>query len=231
MNSIEEMAEYAGKKLGYGYIVITDHSKSTRIANGLDDTQILKQVDEIRKLNSLSGKPYILAGIEVDILPDGQLDIADEILARLDWVTASIHSKFETDNTERIIMACKNPYVNCIGHPYGRLIGSREAYPLDIDKVIKTAKATFTALEINAQPDRMDLTDNAARLAREAGVKLIISTDAHSTGNFEYMESGISIAQRAWCTANDILNTRPIDEVLQWRKKKLKNAGLPATQQ
>ncbi len=224
--SIEEIAAYVKKYFHYKYIVITDHSKSSRIAKGLDEHQLLKQLKEIERINKKLDENFIKTGIEVDILSDGSLDLSDEILSRLDWVTASIHSNFNRDNTNRIIRACENPFVNCIGHPTGRLIGSREPYKININEVIDIAKATGTYLEINSQPDRMDLNDELARLAKDKGVKLVISTDSHSLKQLHYMKLGVFIARRAWCTAGDILNTRKWDDislaVLNKRKKQAK---------
>ncbi|HTL80622.1 MAG TPA: PHP domain-containing protein, partial [Bacteroidia bacterium] len=183
--------------------------------------EILKQLKEIHDLNRKNGDQFIKCGIEVDILPDGTLDVDDEILSQLDWVTASIHSGFSKDNTERIIRACENPFVNCIGHPTGRLIGDREAYTIDFAKIISAAKKTGTALEINAQPQRMDLNDELAMEARKANVPLVISTDSHDKEQFDYMQLGVAIAQRAWCTAGDILNTKSWNEIARFRNKKL----------
>jgi DNA polymerase (family 10) len=220
-NSIAEMAAAAKKIRGWEYIVITDHTESSRIAKGLTGKEILKQLKEIHDLNRKNGDQFIKCGIEVDILPDGTLDVDDEILSQLDWVTASIHSGFSKDNTERIIRACENPFVNCIGHPTGRLIGDREAYTIDFAKIISAAKKTGTALEINAQPQRMDLNDELAMEARKANVPLVISTDSHDKEQFDYMQLGVAIAQRAWCTAGDILNTKSWNEIARFRNKKL----------
>lgn len=222
--SIEELANYVLKNLPYEYMVITDHSKSTRIAGGMDDKQVLKQIKEIDRVNKKLGRDFIKKGIEVDILADGKLDLSDEILSQLDWVTASVHNNFKGDNTDRIIKACNNPYVSCIGHPTGRLIGSREPYKVNMEKVLKEAKSTGTALEINSQPQRMDLNDEMAKAAREKGIKLVITTDSHDIGQFAFIELGVSIARRAWCTADDILNTRSWSEIekLQYKKRKIK---------
>lgn len=140
ISTIEEIVKYVKKNFAYQYIALTDHSKSSRIANGMDEKQLLKQIKTIEQLNEKLGERFVKTGIEVDILPDGTLDIADEVLAQLDWVTAAIHSNFNRDNTERIIRACENPFVYCIGHPTGRLIGSREPYKVDMKKVIEVAK-------------------------------------------------------------------------------------------
>lgn len=207
MHSIEEIARYVKKHFPYRYIAILDHSKSSRIANGMDEHQFLQQIKAIREINERLGAGFIKAGAEVDILPDGTLDLSDEVLAQLDIVVAAIHSSFTHDNTDRLIEACRNPYVAIIGHPTGRLLGAREAYPVDMGKVIEAAVETGTALEINAQPTRMDLNDRWARLAREMGGKLSISTDMHQLSNFNYMKLGVLIARRAWCTADDVLNT------------------------
>lgn len=227
LNTIEEIRNHIKKNFDYEYIAITDHSKSSRIAKGLDEKEILKQVKAIETANKKSGENFIKAGIEVDILPDGSLDISDEILSQLDWVTASIHSNFNKDNTERIIKACQNPHVHCIGHPTGRRIGSREPYKVDIEKVIKAAKQTHTALEINAQPDRMDLNDVFSAIAREQKVKLVISTDSHSLPDFNFMKLGVFIARRAWCTADDILNTKSWDKVKSHTQFKKEKKQLP----
>jgi DNA polymerase (family 10) len=213
INTIEEIARYIKKNFPYEYIVITDHSKSSRIAKGMDEKRALKQIKEIEAVNKKLGEDFIKKGIEVDILPDGSLDISDEVLSQLDWVTASIHSNFNQDNTDRIIKACKSRFVNCIGHPTGRLIGSREGYKIDMDKVIEVAKATHTALEINAQPQRMDMNDEFAMKAREKGVKIVISTDSHNLKQYDFMKLGVFIARRAWCTPGDILNTKSWKEV------------------
>ena len=140
----------------------------------------------------------------------------------MDWVTASIHSKFKNDNTERLLKACENKNVNCIGHPTGRLIGTREPYQLDMIKLIETAKKTNTALEINAQPQRMDLKDDFAMYAKDKGVKLAIGSDTHSLQDFEYLNLGIDIARRAWCKSSDIINCMSWLEIENWKKSKTK---------
>jgi DNA polymerase (family 10) len=206
-SGILQLAQFAMKNYPYDYIVITDHSKSERIAGGMDEAEFLKQIQEIDALNLQLGKDFIKKGAEVDILQDGSLDLDDQLLSKLDWVCASIHSGFGKDNTERLLKACHHPLVHCIGHPTGRLIGKREAYRADWKKVFETAARTGTALEINAQPDRMDLNDEMARQAIEAGVKLVISTDSHLPENLEFMKEGVFIARRAGCTSGDILNT------------------------
>ncbi len=228
LSSLEKMADYVQKYYTYDYIVMTDHSKSVRIAGGMNERELQQQINRIKRVNKKAGNDYIKTGVEVDILEDGSLDLNDHILEKLDWVCASIHSGFRKDNTERIIKACMHPYVNCIGHPTGRLIGKREGYSVDWVRVFKVAKATGTALEINAQPERMDLNDELCSLARNAGVKLVISTDSHSEKQFEFMKSGIFIARRAWCTVKDILNTqswKTIEQFVQSKRKRHQIAG------
>lgn len=220
MHSIEEVADFVRKNYPYKYIAMTDHTKAVRIAGGMQDKKFLEQIKEIKEINSKLGEDFIKAGAEVDINPDGSLDLADEILEQLDWVVGSIHTQFNRDNTDRLIKACENPYVHVIGHPTGRLLGSREAYKLNMEELLKIAKATGTALEINAQPQRMDLSARLAFMARDKGVKMIISTDSHTFGNFAYMNLGVSIARRAWCTREDILNTRSWKELNRFFQKK-----------
>ncbi|RUM46278.1 MAG: DNA polymerase/3'-5' exonuclease PolX [Hydrogenothermus sp.] len=228
VNSIDEIIRFVKEKYKYEYIVITDHSKSQRVAHGLDENRILEEIEEIRKLNKLIGFDFIKIGTEVDILLDGSLDFPDEILAKLDFVVASVHSHFKRDNTDRILKAMENPYVNVIGHPTGRLIGVREGYPVDLDAVIKKAKETGTALEINCQPLRMDIEDTWIRRAVEEGIMLAISTDSHNLGSFEYMKQGVWLARRGWATKKNILNTRSWDEVLKFvNEKRKKMGGIP----
>lgn len=229
INGIEEIALFLRKNYNYEYMVVTDHSKSMRVAHGLDEKKLLQQLEEIKLINKKIGTDFIKTGIEVDILPDGSLDLSNDVLSQLDWVTASIHSGFSKDNTDRLIKACENPFVNCIGHATGRLIGKRDAYPLDIDKILAVAKKHTTAFEINCQPERMDLDDELARKAREKGVLMIISTDSHSLSAFDYMKYGVFIAQRAFCTQNDILNTRSWKEIELFRRNKINNAELKKT--
>ncbi|RMD45372.1 MAG: DNA polymerase/3'-5' exonuclease PolX [Aquificota bacterium] len=225
VNEIKDIAEFVKKRYGYEYIVITDHSKSQRVARGLDEERILKEIEEVKILNKMMGWDFIKIGTEVDILLDGSLDFPDEILSKLDWVVASVHSHFNRDNTDRIIKAMENPYVNVIGHPTGRLIGLREAYPVDMDAVIKKAKETGTALEINAQPRRLDINDIWIRKAVEEGVKLVISTDSHNLGNFAFMEIGVAQARRGWATKKDILNTKSWKEIQKFVEDKRKRLG------
>ncbi|MGB9976674.1 DNA polymerase/3'-5' exonuclease PolX [Thermovenabulum sp.] len=221
IDSIEELAQKA-MELGYEYIAITDHSKSLKIANGLDEERLKRQIYHIKNLNAKYKNFVILTGIEVDILSDEILDFEDEILKELDIVVASIHTGFKQDKdklTRRIIMAMENPYVKIIGHPTGRLLGKREKYELDLDKIIEKAFETNTALEINSTPDRLDLVDVYAKRAKEKGVKLVINTDAHEKGALQDIINGVYVARRAWLEKKDVLNTRSLKELLTELKK------------
>ncbi|WP_127121006.1 DNA polymerase/3'-5' exonuclease PolX [Chryseotalea sanaruensis] len=212
--SLDDLVEYVRTNFKYEYIAITDHSKSSRIAKGMDEKKFLKQISAIEEINKRLGTSFLKSGAEVDILSDGTLDLSDEVLAQLDWVTASIHVGFKNDNTKRLVRACQNNYVHCIGHPTGRLIGKRESYPIDFNKLLEAAKETGTLLEINAQPNRMDLHDEYALLAQEKGVKLVISTDSHKASDYDFMKIGLSVARRAWCKPEHIANT------LSWKELK-----------
>jgi len=215
LHSIEEMARAAQAK-GYQYIAITDHSRSLGVARGLDPQRLEEQLAEIERLNRRLDGFRILSGCEVDILRDGTLDLPDELLARLDVVVASVHSAMQLDEaemTERIVTAMRNPHVDIIGHPTGRILGRREPYAVDLERVITVAAETGTCLEINASPERLDLKDVHARWARERGVMLVVNTDAHSTDGLEQMAYGVTVARRAWLTAADVLNCLPWPEL------------------
>ncbi len=224
--SIKEIIDFVKRRYKYEYIAITDHSKSQRVAHGLDEKRVLEEIKEIKLLNKMIGFDFIKTGIEVDIMLDGSLDLPDDILSQLDWVVASVHSHFNRDNTDRILKAMENPYVNVIGHITGRLIGLREGYPVDMNAVIKKAKETGTALEINAQPRRMDIDEIWIRKAVEEGVKLVISTDAHNLGNFAFMEIGVYIARRGWAEKKDILNAGGWKDIVSFRNEKRKRFGV-----
>ena len=224
--SIKDIVDFVRNNYGYEYIVITDHSKSQRVAHGLDEERVLEEIKEIELINKMAGLDFVKKGIEVDILLDGSLDLSDDVLSKLDWVVASVHSHFSRDNTDRIIKAMENPYVNAIGHPTGRLIGLREPYPVDMDAVIKAAKETGTALEINAQPRRMDIDEIWIRKAVEEGVKLVISTDSHNLGNFAFMEIGVAIARRGWAEKKHILNTGSWKKIKEFVNRKRKKFGV-----
>jgi len=206
VNTLEEMVETA-YRMGYQYIVIGDHSQSARIANGLTPDRYKQQWKEIERLNKEYNPKgfYILKGAEVDILPDGSLDLPDDFLQQFDFIVASIHSRFEQDNTERIIRAIENPYVNMIGHPTGKQYGYREGYPVDIKKIIELAKETGTALELNTQ--RMDLSPENIRMCMEEGVYIGIVTDAHSARQLTLMQLGVGLARRGWATPDKVINT------------------------
>jgi len=221
-NSIEEYA-LAAKKMGLEYIAITDHTKTLAMTGGADEKKLLRQMAFIDKLNKkFGGKPKILKGAEVNILKDGSLDIKDEVLAKLDIVAGAVHSHFNMSRqemTQRICQAMKNPYVDIIFHPTGRIILRRPPYEVDIDEIIKTAKKTKTHLEIDAYPDRLDLKDEHVKKAIEAGVKLAIDSDAHSVSHLQYLKFGTAQARRGWATKNDIINSRSWSEMLKLLKK------------
>jgi DNA polymerase (family 10) len=206
--TIEEMAD-AAIRMGYEYLAITDHSRSQVIANGLTAERLMKHVDAIHKADDKIKGIHLLAGCEVDILADGKLDFDDAVLKELDFVVASPHIALKQDSakaTERILRAIDNKYVHVIGHPTGRLIGSREGLPLDFERIFKAAAANGTALEINSGYPRLDLSDLHARAALEAGCKLSINTDAHSTDGLGWMHLGVSVARRAWAPRTAVIN-------------------------
>ncbi len=206
---ISEMAQ-AAADLGYKYICITDHSKSSAIANGLSSRQLANQIKKIRKINEKIKGIIIFAGTEVDILADGSLDFDNKLLADLDFVIASIHSGMTSPRekvTTRTLKAMDNPYVSCIAHPTGRLIGQREPMDIDMAAVIRHAAQTHTALEVNANPWRLDLKDVHCKMAVEAQVMLVIGTDAHSTAGLALMGYGVATAARGWATKANVLNS------------------------
>lgn len=208
---------------GYQYMGVTDHSKSTTVAGGMDAEQLLQMVAEVRALNKTLKGFRVLAGCEVDIKGDGTLDFPDEILRHLDLVLVSVHSRFKMSREEmtaRIVRAVQHPLVHILGHPTGRLIGERAAYEVDMEAVLKAAQVSGTAVEINASPSRLDLNDLHARRAKELGVPIVISTDAHTIGQLDYMRFGVSVARRAWLTANDVLNTLSERQLFSWLGKK-----------
>ena len=218
MNTIEEMVKACIER-GYEYMAISDHSQSARVANGLTPERFREQKKEIERLRKLYGdRIKILWSAEVDILPDGSLDLPDELLKEFDFVTASIHSRFNRDNTERIIKAMENPYVNLIGHPFGKQYGYREGYPLDFERVLEKAKETGTALEINSQ--REDLDSRHIRQAVQAGVKLVVNSDAHSVNQLWTTRIGLGFARRGWAKSGDILNTQPLEAIREFVQKK-----------
>ncbi len=213
-HSVEEMAEAARKK-GYSYISITDHSKYLKVANGLTEERLRKQREEIDRLNKTYTDFKIFAGVEMDILPDGTLDYDDEVLSEMDFVIASIHSGFSQDRKTimtRLINAMKNKHVDLIAHPTGKIIGRRDGYDVDLEMLIDVAKETNTALELNANPHRLDLAAKWLKLAQEKGVKIMINTDAHRENHFDYMELGVSYARKAWLKKETVINSWDIGE-------------------
>jgi DNA polymerase (family 10) len=219
--TIAEMAA-AAQARGYEYIALTDHSRRVAMTHGLDPARLARQIHEIDRLNEKLRNFTVLRGIEVDILRDGSLDLPDSSLAKLDIVVAAVHSHFDLPRqaqTARVVRALENRHVSVLAHPTGRLIGEREPYDIDMDLVISAARKTGCCLEINADPDRLDLNDLHAHAAKLAGVKLAVSTDAHSIDAFQCMRLGIDQARRAWLTANDVLNTRPLAELRELRKR------------
>jgi DNA polymerase (family X) len=211
-DTVDDMAK-AAAAAGLEYIAVTDHSQSLAMANGLDEARALAHAARIRALDSRYGI-RMLAGIECDIRPDGTLDLADDCLAALDIVIASVHSAFNQEReqmTERLLKAIENPHVDVIGHPTGRLILRRSPYPVDFDAIVAAAARQRVALEINSLPDRLDINDVLARMARDRGVKLVISSDAHSCHALAATRWGVSVARRAWLQPDDVLNTRPFD--------------------
>ncbi|MEK6589913.1 MAG: DNA polymerase/3'-5' exonuclease PolX [Nitrospinota bacterium] len=217
-DSIEDMVKKA-KEIGYEYIAITDHSKSTKIANGLTEERLSRQIKEIRELSKKIKGIKVLAGTEMDIRTDGTLDFPDRLLKELDIVVAAIHIGFKEDEetiTGRLISAMKNPYVTIIAHPTGRLISSREPYKVNIKKVFEAAAETGTVLEINAYYDRLDLNDVYCQMAKEMGVKMAVDTDAHHTSQLSMMEYGIGVARRGWLEKDNLINTMGYAELKKW---------------
>jgi DNA polymerase (family 10) len=213
----------AAKDRGYSFLCITDHSQSTTIANGQSPERLARQIEQIHRINAKLKGITLLTGAEVDILAEGQLDFDNELLADLDWVVASIHSGLGSARervTTRTLKAMDNPYVTCIGHPTGRVIGHREAMDLDMPAVIEHAAQTGTALEANSDPSRLDLKDVHCRMAVEAGVKLALGTDAHSPGSLALMSFGVATAGRGWATKADVLNTLSMTKLKSWIKSK-----------
>jgi DNA polymerase (family X) len=206
----------AARDRGYEYLAITDHSASHGFGDEVSPEQLRRQIELVHEANARLDGIELLAGSEVNILPDGSLDYSDELLAELDWVIASVHTSFgmsEQAMTERMIAAIEHPLVDAIGHPTGRLIGRREPYAIYLDAVFAAAARTGTMLEINANPDRRDLSDIHARGATQAGVRILIDSDAHRTDTLANMRWGIATARRAWLRATEVANTRPWAEL------------------
>ena len=212
-NTIEEMAE-AARERGYKYMAITDHSKNLAFANGLDDQRAIQHIARIREVSKKVPWITIFAGIEVDILPEGDLDLSDDVLAQMDLVIASVHSVFNQEPgkmTERLLKAISNPNTSVIGHPTGRILLRRDSYAFDMHAVLTAAAKHKVAMELNAYPDRLDLSDANLRQAKQHGVKIVINTDAHHTSHMDKIRFGVLQARRAWLTKDDVLNTLPKD--------------------
>jgi DNA polymerase (family 10) len=212
--SLRAMAE-AGAERGYAYLAVTDHTQNLPVAGGLDEARLREQIERIERLNAeLDGRITLLKSAEVDILEDGSLDLPDSVLDRLDLCVCSVHDKLglsREKQTERVLRAMDNPNLSILGHPRGRLIGKREPFELDLERVLSAAAERGCFLEVNAQPKRLDLSDADCRLAKEMGVKIAISTDAHSSANLDYMRFGVDQARRGWLEADDVINTRSLD--------------------
>jgi DNA polymerase (family 10) len=223
-NTIQEMAE-AAQARGYKYMAITDHSKNLAFANGLDDARAVAHIQKIRKANEEIDGITIFAGIEVDILADGDLDLSDDVLAQMDVVIASVHSVFNQEPpkmTERLLKAITNPNTSIIGHPTGRLQLRRDAYQFDMDAVLNAAAKHKVAMELNSYPDRLDLNDVHLRQAKQRGVKIVINTDSHHTSHLDKIRYGILQARRAWLTKDDVLNTLPPEDFARAMKHEWK---------
>src|SRR6202166_4204856 len=215
-NSIEEMA-LAAKALGYEYISLTDHSKAVTVANGLDEKRTLEQIKKIQAANAKQLGIRILASSEVDVLKNGKLDLADEVLAQLDVVLVSIHSYMTMERaemTDRILAAIENPYTQIVGHPTGRLVLRREAYAYDMERIFDAAHKHGVVMECNASPERLDLKDTYLRMAKERGVRIVISTDAHTTRGLLAMRYGVQTARRGWLEKKDVINTLSTEQPL-----------------
>jgi len=220
--TLEEMAK-AAKEHGYDYLAITDHSKKVTMAHGLNVRRLAEQIEAIDRLNGKFNDILLLKGIEVDILKDGTLDLPDDILKELDVVVCSLHYYRRLSRekmTERVLRAMDNPYFNILAHPTGRLINERDPYEIDLEKIMEGAKERGCFLEINAYPDRLDLTDSHSRMAKEMGLKLAISTDAHSIADLDFIRYGIDQARRGWLEPDDVINTRSLKQLQKLLKRK-----------
>jgi len=221
----------AARALGYEYIAITDHSKAVSVANGMDEKRTLENIRRIREAQEQVRGIRLLAGIEVDILKNGKLDLENEVLAQLDVVVASIHSYMNLDRTEmteRLLAGIENPYAQIIAHPTGRLLLRRDPYAYDMEKILDAAKKHSVAMECNAYPDRLDLNDVHLRMAKERSVNITISTDSHSTTHLQFMRYGVATARRGWIEKKDVINALPLDQFLAALRPK--PAAAPAEQ-
>ena len=213
----------AARDSGLKYIAITDHSKHLTVAHGLDSVRLAKQAAEIARVNKTITGITVLAGVEVDILHDGSLDLPDSVLAELDVVVAAVHSKFNLPRawqTERILKAMENPYIDILAHPTGRLINERQPCEIDIQRVMRKARDCGVALELNANPHRLDLTDAHCRMAKEEGVRVVINSDSHSVSGFDDLRFGIGQARRGWLGKANVLNALALRELRAALRKK-----------
>jgi len=220
-NSIEQMAQSAIER-GYEYLAICDHSPTIGITNGLDEKRLPQQIEEIKKLNKKFKNFKLLTGIEVDVRSNGDLDLPNDLLKTLDVVVASVHTKFtqpKEEMTKRIIKAIENPYVDIIAHPTGRLIGKREPYEVDMDKILDAAFSNKKIMELNAYPERLDLNDINCRKAKGKGVKVAISTDSHKDSHLDWIFFGIATARRGWLEPKDVINTLSLEKLMKFLKK------------
>jgi len=220
-DTLRDMA-LAARERKLAYIAVTEHSRRLAMARGLDSARLAKQIDEIAALNDTLDGVTVLAGIEVDVLEDGTLDLPDSILRRLDIVVAAVHGQFELPQrrqTDRLLRALDNRYVRVLAHPTGRLIGVREPMRADWVRVVRRARAAGVALELNAQPDRLDADDALARTAREEGALVAVSSDAHSRYDYDFLRYGIGQARRGGLEPKDVVNTRPLAELRAWLKR------------
>ena len=208
-DTVEAMAQ-AARARGYQYLAITDHSRAVTVAHGLDEARLRRHADHIREVDAATKGFRVLAGIEVDILKDGRLDLPEKVLAGLDWVVASVHSAFaleEAAMTDRILAAVRSGVVHCLGHPFGRLIGRRDPIRFDADRVFEACREAKVCLEVSAHPDRLDLPDVYCKRARDLGATMVISTDAHRRADLDLMVYGVGVARRGWLGKADVLNT------------------------
>jgi DNA polymerase (family 10) len=211
-DSLRSMA-LAARELGHDYLAISDHSRHVTVAHGLDPERLARQLDAIDRLNDELDGITLLKSCEVDILEDGTLDLPDDMLARLDLVVCAVHYRFDLSRrkqTERILRAMDNPYFNILAHPTGRLLNDRPPYDVDLERLMRAAQDNGCFMEVNSQPDRLDLTDEACRMARELGLKVAISSDAHGSASLGYLRYGVDQARRGWLTAQDVINTRSL---------------------
>ena len=214
-DTLAAMAQ-AATELGLEWLGIADHSKSSFQANGLDVKRLEKQIEEIQSLNSKKPKCTLLSGTECDILKEGKLDFPDSLLKELDYVVASVHSGFTSDEkemTDRILRAIENPHVTCLGHPTGRLLLEREAYPVNIPKILDAAAANGTWIELNANPWRLDLDWRWWHKARDLGILCCINPDAHKTSHLRFLDFGVTLARKGWLRAQDVVNTRTLAQL------------------